>query len=169
MCKSDHVNLFLINLVKEEKVSHAEIARVLGSIKTRKYEFKISFYLTIKYFLCRRKVNKKDEFFLKIFEQAKSTISEKMDVINYLKDIYEYKNLKSIFFNDIHAISLEGNLEKPRVYKDDYNIKYRNKKHRIEEICHYYLNKNILTKKDEKIYERLSDKIKAIINHLRPK
>ena len=132
--------------------------------KKRHYLFDISFCLLYKYRICPSRLSKNEEFLMNLFIKSQNIIVKKMDVVEYLKFLFEYVNLKFVLFNDMNALCLQF-ANKPKLINSKEDKLSKKKVEKIEEIVRHFTRKNgDLSGEENKLYEILSDDVKELIN-----
>ena len=123
----------------------------------------ISLWLKIKFCICPRRINEKENFFIKLYEKSIEIINNKMDVIDYLNFRQEYTHLKCLLFDDVHSLCLSY-LYKPKVYEKNIMTKIFSKDDKkLSEIINFFKNKTDFSEKDKRIYNILSEDVKCLI------
>jgi len=124
----------------------------------------ISIWLKIKALCCSSRLSKIDRFYMKLYNRSIDIINNNMDMINYLKFMQEYINLKCILFDDIQSLCLSF-IRKPKVYEKNRFLKINSHSHKkLKEIILFFKEHNELGVLDEKIYDLLSDDVKNFIS-----
>ena len=123
----------------------------------------ISLWLMLKNFICPKRISDRDSFLLKLFFKAEEIIKSKMDVINYLNILQEFNNTKCLLFDDVHSLCLSF-FKKPKLFEKNISTKINSKNHsKLREIIKYFTEKKDISKKDETIFNLLSDDVKNFI------
>jgi hypothetical protein len=100
---------------------------------------------------------------MKLYYRSIEIINNNLDMINYLKFMQEYIHLKCLLFDDFQTLCLSF-IKKPKIYEKDrfLNINSHGFK-KLKDIITFLREKKEFGELDEKIYELLSDDIKAVI------
>ena len=132
--------------------------------KRRNFLFDISFCLLFKYRLCPGRLSKNEGFLMNLFIKSRNIIDKKMDVVEYLKFVFEYVNLKYVLFSDINSLCLQF-ANKPNLMQNSrLDIFCQKKIAKTEDIVRYFTKKvGELSEEEKKLYEILSDDIKELI------
>ena len=130
----------------------------------RHFLFDISFCLLYKFRICPSRLSKNEEFLMNLFIRSQNIVVKKMDVVEYLKFVFEYVNLKFVLFNDMNALCLQF-ANKPKLINSKEDKLSKKKVEKIEEIVRHFTRKNgDLSGEENKLYEILSDDVKELIN-----
>ena len=101
---------------------------------------------------------------MKIYKKCEKIIIRKMDIINYLKFLQEFSQVKCILFNEIHSLCLSF-IQKPKVYENNYFTKIESDHYiKLFDIINYFKSKNEKSKEDLIIFELISNTMKKVIN-----
>ncbi len=123
----------------------------------------ISILLKIKAFCCPSKLKKIERFYMKLYNRSLEIINNNMDMINYLKFMQEYINLKCLLFDDIQSLCLSF-FRKPKVYEKNRFLKINSHSYKkLKEIIQFFRETKDFEELDEKIYELLSEDVKTLI------
>jgi len=168
-------NQEIIVLPKPDETKLNEIQSVsLNDIKDwiQEYEkntvhFDVRISLLLKNFCCPKSLDKREIFSLKLFNRSLEIINSKMDMINYLKFVQEYINVKCFLFDDLQSLCLDF-IKKPKIFESNRFVIINAKAHKkLKEIIESFKKKKELTNHDLKIYDLLSDEIKLFIYKFR--
>ena len=119
--------------------------------------------LKIKSWLCESRLTEREKFLIKLYRKSQDIINSKMDMINYLKFLQEYNNVKCLQFNDVQSLCL-GFTKKPKIYEKNIIIKINSKTYKnLKEIVAFFKYKKRLSEKDNKIYDLLAEDVKNLI------
>jgi hypothetical protein len=131
--------------------------------------FDIRISLLLKNVCCPKILNKREIFSVKLFNRSLEIVNNKMDMINYLKFVQEYINVKCFLFDELQSLSLDF-IKKPKIFESNRFVIINAKAHKkLKEIIESFKSKKELTNNDLKIYDLLSDEIKLLIYKFREK
>ena len=144
-----------------------KVKEILDLKKQRGLFFEVSIWLKFKNLCCKKTLSEKELFYMKIYKKSEKIFLREMDMINYLKFMQEYAQVKCILFNDIHSLCLSF-IQKPKVYENNRFTKIQSNNHeKVYEIINHFKSKNEKSKEDLKIFELLSKTLKKMIRKFR--
>ena len=139
-----------------------KLKEILDKKELKRKLFNVSIWWKLKFIFCKKTLNEKELFYMKIYKKCEEIIIHEMDIINYLKFMQEYTHVKCILFNEIHSLCL-GFIQKPKVYENNKFTMIKADNHiKIFDIINYFKSKNEKTKQDLIIFELLSNTLKKI-------
>jgi len=155
---------YKISEVKKE-IDLQEIKNFVNKREETREILSINILLKIKAFICPKKLNILERFYIKLYHKAIKIINYNMDMVNYLKFIQEYDLMKNLLFNDFQSVCFSF-MRKPKIYekisipKMNYHL-YKE----LKEIIIYLKENRFSGELDHKIYDLLSDDVKYFISH----
>ena len=122
-------------------------------------------FLKLKAFCCKKKLKEIEKFYMNLYKRSTEIINNNMDMINYLKFMQEYVNLKCLLFDDFQSLCMSF-VRKPKIYEKNQFLKINSHSYKkLKELILLIRNKKDCGDLDEKIYDLISDEIKTFISN----